>query len=182
MENDLLNTIWNKQDKFNLNNPESIIAKAKTQRRSQKATSLIISLTIVVLMIYAIYVSPTKWNSFSLGLLLMISSLVLRVVLEFGTMYHKQSQLIALDNKSYRTYLKRYYKLRLVINYYITPICVAVYIYGFYLLLPYFKKEFSEGFYTYIIISGVVSLLAIIAIIINTILKESRFLKHLKQQ
>jgi|TARA_B110000116_G_scaffold246339_1_gene238006 hypothetical protein len=81
--------------------------------------------------------------------------------------------------KSYHAYLKKYYKARQMINYVITPICIAVYIFGFYLLLPYFKEYFSKAFYNYILISGTLSIIVVIAIIIKSTIKEQRFLKKL---
>ena len=96
----------------------------------------------------------------------MIFSLTLRIILEFYSIYRKENQLISMAQKSYHAYLKKYYKIRLMINYVITPVCIAVYLFGFYLLLPYFKEYFSKAFYTYILISGIISLLVVIAIII----------------
>jgi hypothetical protein len=180
MENDILNNIWSSQDKTTVSNPEAIINKAKKQRRRQYGSILIMGLTVIILIGFTIFVSPSQWNNFTLGLLLMISSLVFRITLELGTIYLKDQKLIILDNKSYKSYLKRHYKSRLWVHYLITPICLAIYIYGFYLLLPYFKREFSEGFYLYILISGFGSIAGIIAIIIYSIRKELRFLNKLK--
>ncbi|WP_138434143.1 hypothetical protein [Winogradskyella algicola] len=180
MENDILNNIWSSQDKTTVSNPEAIINKAKKQRRRQYGSILIMGLTVTVLIGFTIFVSPSQWNNFTLGLLLMISSLVFRITLELSTIYLKDQKLIILDNKSYKSYLKRHYKSRLWVHYLITPICLAIYIYGFYLLLPYFKREFSEGFYLYILISGFGSIPGIIAIIIYSIRKELRFLNKLK--
>ncbi|RZN80958.1 MAG: hypothetical protein EVB11_11000 [Winogradskyella sp.] len=183
MENDFLNKLWNAQDdNSGINSPKDIIAKAKTQRRRQLGAILIMSITVLVLLAFIIYVSPNKWNNFTLGLILMISSLTFRIILEFGSIYQRESRLVSMDSKSYTSYLKSYYKARVIINYVVTPICIAVYIYGFYLLLPYFKTQFSEGFYLYILISGIVSLIAIIAIITYSIRRESRFLQQLKKQ
>ncbi|WP_243471639.1 hypothetical protein [Winogradskyella sp. MH6] len=181
MENDILNNIWNSQDNESISNPEAIISKAKKQRKRQYWSVLIMSLTVAILIGYTIFVSPNQWNNFALGLLLMILSLVFRILLELRTIYLKESKLISLDSKSYKTYLKKHYKLRLWINYIITPICIAIYIYGFYLLLPYFKREFSEGFYLYLLISGFASIASVIAVIIYSIRKELRFLNKLKQ-
>lgn len=181
MENNILNNIWNSQDNESISNPEAIISKAKKQRKRQYWSVLIMSLTVAILIGYTIFVSPNQWNNFALGLLLMILSLVFRILLELRTIYLKESKLISLDNKSYKTYLKKHYKLRLWINYIITPICIAIYIYGFYLLLPYFKREFSEGFYLYLLISGFASIAGVIAVIIYSIRKELRFLNKLKQ-
>lgn len=181
MENDVLNTIWNSQDDKTISNPGAIISKAKVQRRRQFWSVLIMSLTVAILIAYTLFISPNQWNNFTLGLSLMILSLVFRIVLELRTIYLKEAKLVTLDSKSYKGYLKKHYKLRFWIHYLITPICLALYIYGFYLLLPYFKREFSEGFYLYLLISGFGSIAVIIGIIIHSIRKELRFLDKLKQ-
>jgi heme exporter protein D len=180
MENDNLNKLWDIQANDISNfNPEEIITKAKKQRNSQYSSITVMSLTVMVLIIYAFYYAFNQWNTFNLGLILMISSLTFRIVLEFYSLYRKEKQLISMAQKSYHAYLKKYYKIRLIINYVITPVCISVYIFGFYLLLPYFKEYFSKGFYTYIIVSGVISLIVIIAIIVKNTIKEQRYLKQL---
>ncbi|MEL7006278.1 MAG: hypothetical protein AAFN93_26655, partial [Bacteroidota bacterium] len=73
-----------------------------------------------------------------------------------------------------------HYQSRLRINYIITPICFAIYVFGFTMLLPFFKNEFSGGFYTYILISGFVSFFVLIIIIAYGILKEHRMLRKLR--
>ena len=183
MENDNLNKLWEIQANDSSNfNPKDIITKAKNQRNGQYISITIMSITVVILIIYAFYYAFNQWNTFNLGLILMISSLTLRIILEFYSLYCKEKQLISLAQKSYHAYLKRYYKTRLMINYVITPICIAVYIFGFYLLLPYFKGYFSKAFYNYILISGIISLVAFIALIINSAIKEQRFLKQLHKR
>lgn len=180
MENDNLNKLWEIQTNNSSNfNPEDIITKAKKQRNGQYISIIVMSLAVVILIMYALYYAFNQWNTFNLGLTLMISSLTLRIILEFYSLYRKEKQLISMAQKSYHAYLKKYYKIRLIINYVITPVCISVYIFGFYLLLPYFKEYFSKGFYTYIIVSGVISLIVIIAIIVKSTIKEQRYLKQL---
>lgn len=180
MENDKLTQLWNQnKDNSTIADPETIIKKAKKQRYGQFIAIAVMSLTVLILLIYSLYSINNQWNNFALGLVLMISSLTFRIILEFVSLYQKENHLITLDNVSFKKYLKRHYKLRLIVNYIITPICFIIYIIGFTKLLPYFKKEFSEGFYTYILISGIVSLFVLAVIIVNNILKESDFLKQL---
>ncbi|HEA19491.1 hypothetical protein LCGC14_1136180 [marine sediment metagenome] len=183
MENDFLNKVWDTQDtsvpKFSAN---EIITKAKKHRFSQYVTITIISLTVIVLIIYAFRFAFQSWNSFNLGLFLMISSLILRVIFEFYSVYRKESQLISMDLKSYYAYLKNYYRIRLSVNYIVTPLCIIVYGIGFYLLLPYFERDLSKGFYTYILISGIASMLVVIVFTIYGISKETRFLKYLDKR
>ncbi len=181
MENDNLDKLWQAQNaNLNISDPNQIISKAKKQRNEQYISITVMTVTVLVLVTYTFYFAFNKWNHFNLGLVLMISSLVFRIILEFYSMYRKESQLVSMNHKSYHTYLKKYYKIRLFINYVVTPVCISVYCIGFYLLLPYFKGYFSSGFYTYILISGITSILIVIAIIMYSILKEHNFLKHLK--
>lgn len=183
MENDQLTQIWDSQKKESpLMNPGQIIKKADKLRKKQFIGVAVMSITVVVLLIYAGYYASGRWNDFTLGLVLMIGSLTFRVILEFISLYRKESRLIALDNRAFKHYLKKHYKLRLKINYFITPLCFAVYVYGLLKLLPYFKQAFSAGFYTYILISGFVSLLVIAVIIVNNILNENKFLNQLRSE
>lgn len=180
MENDNLDKLWGAQAAPSLmQTPHDILAKAKQQRNKQYISISIMSCTVVVLISYALFYSYFQWNSFNGGLFLMIFSLSFRIVLEFYSLHRKEQQLISMTQKSYHRYLKKYYKTRRLINWAITPVCIAVYTFGFYLLLPYFKASFSSGFYTYVLISGFLSIAIITVIIANTIRKEERFLKHL---
>tara|TARA_R110002049_G_C9133216_1_gene559144 strand:- start:105 stop:653 length:549 start_codon:yes stop_codon:yes gene_type:complete len=180
MENDNLSKLWELQGNDSSNfNPKDIITKAKKQRNGQYISITVMTLTAVIIIIYVFYYAFNQWNTFNLGLIFMISSLILRIILEFHSLYRKEKQLISLTQKSYLAYLKKYYKTRQIINCTITPVCITVYIFGFYLLLPYFKEYFSNGFFTYIIVSGVISLIVVIVIIVKSTIKEQRYLKQL---
>lgn len=180
MENDNLNKLWETQGVENLKySSKDVITKAKKQRNGQYLTIAILSVTVMIIMVYAFYFAFSEWNTFNLGLLLMISSLIFRIVLEFYSIYRKEERLISMDHRSYHAYLKKYYQIRLTVNYVVTPVCIAVYVSGFYLLLPYFKEYFSRAFYVYILFSGTISLLIITGIIIYSITKEHRFLRQL---
>ncbi len=183
MKNDHLTHVWNSQKNSSpLTNPDTIIKKAKKQRNGQFVSITIMSITVLVLLVYAISVISNPWNDFSIGLLLMISSLTFRIILELFSLYRKESQLMSLNTNAFHDYLKKHYRLRLKINYMITPLCFGIYLYGFLKLLPYFKREFSVNFYTYILISGFASLFVIALIIVNTIVKEHNFLKQLNRK
>ncbi|CAL2060482.1 hypothetical protein [Tenacibaculum sp. 190524A05c] len=181
MENDKLNQLWKSQkDNSNTNTPESIIKLAQKQRNGQFLSITILSITVIILIAYTIYCSVYEWNNFTIGLLLMIASLVFRIVLETISLYRKEQQLIALDSKAFQNYLAKHFKFRKIINYGITPICFIIYTYGFTMLLPYFKQEFSKGFYTYILISGFLSILIIAIIVAFSIRRENKFYEELK--
>lgn len=181
MENDKLNQLWNSQkDNSNTNTPENIIKLAQKQRSGQFLSITILSITIVILIAYTIYCSVYEWNNFTIGLLLMITSLIFRIALETLSLYKKEQQIIELDSIAFQNYLRKHFKIRKMINYGVTPMSFIIYTYGFTLLLPYFKQEFSEGFYTYILISGFLSIFIIAIIVAFSIRKENKFYEELK--
>ena len=101
MENDNLNKLWKIQAGNSSSfNPKDIITKAKKQRSNQHINITVMSLTVIVLIIYAFYYAFNQWNTFNLGLTLMISSLTLRIILEFYTLYRKEKQLVSMSQKS----------------------------------------------------------------------------------
>ncbi|MCH7401837.1 hypothetical protein ACFOUP_00475 [Belliella kenyensis] len=183
MEKDKLKDIWLMQTNEDLIlQPNDIIKKANKIRNRQYTSISIMSFTIIILIIYTFYHAFLEWNSFNSGLVLMISSLSLRILLEIYTVYYKEQKLISMTQKSYQAYLKKFYKNKLIINYVATPICVLTYIYGFYLLLPYFQAIFSYGFYIYIVFSGSLSITFIIGIIIYSIYREQKLLLQLEKK
>ena len=183
MENDKLTQLWNsQQENSNNNTPENIIKLAKKQRNNQFISIGILSVTVAILIAYTIYCSVYKWNNFTFGLLLMISSLVFRIMLEFISLQKKEQQLISLDSISFQKYLTKHILLRKKINYIITPICFFIYTFGFTLLLPYFKQEFSKGFYTYLLISGFLSIFIIAVIVFFSIKKEHKGFETLREE
>ncbi len=181
MKNDELNAIWNlQQPGFAADSLKAVLNKAKKQRNLQLTGIVVMSSTVLVLAGYAL-LFVTRWNNFSLGLSLMIGSLSIRVILELLTRYRKEQQLIQLSPGDFQNYLKKHYRHRKIIHFAITPLCFAVYSYGFYLLLPYFKAEFSRGFYYYLLISGSVSILVIFILVLKRIVEEVRFLKGIQK-
>jgi len=179
MNSDILNQLWNDDGKNpSLSQPETIIRKAKSQRQRQYIGIVVLSFTVLILGVYAVAFLPDSFNNFSLGLVLMIFPLVFRIALEVFSIFKKQSKLLEMDSKAYLSYLILFYKFRKVIHYTVTPICFGIYVYGLTLLFPFFKKEFSQGFYTYLLLSGFISLVVIAAIIIRGILKENTFYKE----
>jgi len=182
MENDNLNKLWELQRPVGTTlDPKALIAKAKQQRNRQYISIAVMAATVLTLIIYGFYVAFKQWNTFNLGLILMVSSLSIRIILEFVSLVKKENKLISMPQKAYHRYLKKYYKMRLILNFVITPLCIITYTFGFYLLLPYFKEYFSHGFYIYLVISGFVSILGISIIIGYSIRKEKRCLHQLQR-
>ena len=181
MEKDKLSELWEAQQEQTLQlNPELLKQLASRQRNGQFLTLLIIGLTFLVVGTYALIYALGSWNNFSLGLLLMLSSLGARIGFELFSLYKKEAQLIAMDPLRFQEYLKQHYRLRLRVNYWITPLCFGIYLIGFIMLMPYFKQAFSSGFYNYLLLSGFGSLLFVGIIIMRSVIKEQRFLKSLQ--
>ena len=179
MKNEELTQLWKlQQPQFDAASLEALMGKAKKQRSTQLVGIVVMSLTVIILVVYALIFVDFSWNAFSTGLSLMIGSLVFRLVLELMTRYRKEQQLIRLSPRNFQSYLFRHYRQRLLIHFAITPLCFGVYSYGFYLLLPYFKTAFSSGFYQYLLLSGWVSILAIFILVIYKMRAELRFLKE----
>lgn len=182
METNKIDELWKDQEvQASLAPPNELIKKAKQQRKGQFTTLLILTLTLGVIAVFT-WQYARQWNTFAIGLTLMIGSLVFRIALEGVTLYRKEQQLMVLAPKAFQAYLKRHYQNRLQINYFVTPVCFLTYVIGFVMLLPYFKEAFSNGFYTYVVISGFVSFAVLLWIIIRSIRKEQRFLKTLLLQ
>lgn len=180
MNKDLLNQLWSQQPESpNKFGAQDIINKAKKQRKGQYLSAIIMSITVLIVICYALYFASGQWNNFTIGLALMIGSLMFRILLELISIIKKEKKLVSLSHQNFKNYLQQHYRKRLVVNYVISPICFGIYTYGLYLLFPYFKREFSSGFYNYLIISGVLSLLFVLIIIVRSIIKEHRFLNAL---
>lgn len=183
MNSDQLDKLWASQQPAPLKvQAQAIIAKAKNQRKGQVLSILIMATTVLVLIVFTIYTAGGSWSDFTLGLTIMIGSLVLRIALEFASLFQKGNRLVSLDHYSFTAYLKQHYRTRRSINFFVTPLCFAAYIYGFTKLLPSFQQAFSPGFYIYILISGSASLLVLLFIIGKGILREDRFLRQLDEE
>lgn len=180
MENSILNDIWQRRiGRVPALDSQDIIKKAVQQRKRQQIGMAVMCLTAGILICYAVWQFPKEINWFITGLFIMISSLIVRIAIEYYSKLRKVSGLLNMNGKQYLKYLKSYYHWRKRIHFAITPICFGSYVFGLWQLFPYFKTEFSSGFYTYLIISGALSLTAIAILIIHQIKKELRFLRGL---
>jgi hypothetical protein len=139
----------------------------------------ILSLTFIILISFFISVGAyNNWTE-SLGLILMIGMLLIRVILELISKQQLQQIDQALNFQSYIEKHKRYFKNRQWIHFVFTPIIYLAYFGGFLAMLPVFKAELSEGFYLYILISGVAVFIVLALFIGFHIRKELLALKFL---
>ena len=182
MTNKELNKIWQSQSSMGqIERPEKIIQMARTKREKQLLTIIILSATLLILLTYAWNYLTLKWNNFNIGLVIMITSIALRTLIEIIYVKQKQRKMLSLNQKAFKEYLEEYYRRRMILNYSVTPICFISYIIGFSMLLPYFKETLQPGFYHYVLISGIISLIIIVLFLFKNFYEELIFYKFLKK-
>lgn len=164
--------------------PDALLKKARQYRRTIKLKHRwamgILSALVVLLVAYFGYAAGFKVSRASAGLLCMIFSIVLRVVLEYIS-YASFNRIDAGSSfKEYTAQITRFYARRKLIHYIFTPIILLVYVLGFMLLLPVFKRGLSAGFYTYVVVSGIVVLVFFTWFIFKQVKKEMQLLAFLK--
>ncbi|MEO0527292.1 MAG: hypothetical protein AAFZ89_08705 [Bacteroidota bacterium] len=159
---------------------EMIIGKVTELKRKQRIANLVLSVTILILIGFFMYISAYKESRVMWALFLMIATLIVRVIIEAFSIRWINKLKVAMNAHLFRERLIDYYKGRAWVHYVITPLLILAYIYGFMVLLPFFKASLSPGFYTYIVISSIVSLIVLGTFIAKQIRKEMRILGKLK--
>ncbi|WP_166920691.1 hypothetical protein [Flavobacterium poyangense] len=180
-----LQNIWDQQGESNAKPAaDDVIDKAETHTKKIKRnhfwTRIILSVTMIILIFYYVWVGAYKQTLFSLGLGIMISMLLLRIVLEWISVRKLESIKADVSLIEYGKQAHQFYQWRKKIHYIFTPIVYLSYIAGFMFLLPIFKESFSKGFYLYILVSGFGFLLFFGFLMIRIIKKEMRLLDFLK--
>lgn len=156
-----------------------IIEQSKSIRNKQRIGQWVLVITVLVLIGFYYYISAHKNSQLFIGLGIMISSLLLRIGVEFMAMIKKTYLPADRDLKTYTKQLIKFYSKRKYIHFILTPILFISYIIGFLMLLPSFKQEFSVGFYTYILVSASVVFIGLAVLIGYQIKKELRVLEEL---
>lgn len=183
---DLENT-WQQQPASGADRPqpESLIKlaeqKAKQVRTKHLFTIGILSITVLVISWYFATYAGITFSRFSIGLLLMIVSLFIRIVIEYISFRKLHKIDIRADFKTYSKEVTSFYSKRKLIHLIITPLLFAAYVTGFILLLPVFKEQFSQAFYIYLLVSGFGSMLVLAWVIMKANKRELKLLEHLKQ-
>ena len=180
-----LQTTWNQQkDSGTKPDAVDIIKKAEANtkeiRRNHFWTKAILTVTSVILIFYYIWMGANKDTLFSLGLGIMITMVIFRILLEWISIEKLKSLKADVSLIEYSKLAYQFYQWRKKIHYVLTPAIYLVYTTAFTLLLPVFKEEFSEGFYLYIILSGYGFLLLFGFFMIKIIKKEMELVRFLK--
>ena len=153
-----LKSQWKTQTNINppINGYAEIVKQTKAIQRKQKITNIVLVLTILVLVMFFFYISAYNVLTVALALSLMLGVLIVRVVLEI------------LSIKTLKQLSPSF-----------TPIIILLYGIGFIILLPYFKAALTSGFYTYVIVSGIIVFIVGGLLITNQIKKEIQTLKDI---
>ncbi len=165
--------------------PEQLMQLSEEQARHLKSkfrwTIGLLSLVVFILIVYFAAYAGLNLTTFSIGLLLMIGSLTIRILLEWiSTLQFQQLDRLA-DFSTFLQQSTTFYRKRRFLHLLITPILYATYIIGFVLLLPVFKQEFSNGIYLYFVFSGFGSLGVLAWFIYKANRKELSVLAKLQQ-
>jgi hypothetical protein len=182
---DNLENIWQSQPAVPVLTANQVKQQAETQAKKIKAkhywTIAIIGITAIIVMAYFIWVAAYKHNGLFIGLGIMITMLLLRMAVEYISI----KKLNTLNNDipllAYAAQLSKFYQWRKKIHFILTPIVYGLYITGFITLLPVFKANLSTGFFTYIVVSGIIVFIVLGVIIMRQIKKELTILTALNK-
>ncbi len=164
---------------------EAILVKAQQSHRQMRATHLgtivILTVTVLVLAGYFWLYDMTTSSPALLGSGLMMVSLLLRIGVEYGSYCLFRGIKRHADLRTCLEQTRSFLRVRKGIQWGVTPLSLGSYVGGFILLLPYVRAEVSGGFYGYIILSGLLSLVVISVIIYRQIRRELHLLAQLKE-
>lgn len=159
---------------------KEIIKKVTFLKTKQKITQIILSITAIILICFFFYINALNNSKVTLALSLMVMVLFVRIAIEWFSVKTLKQLNVTKNNKAFKSSLINYYKKRIRVHYVITPVIILLYIFGFITLLPFFKRDLSHGFYTYIKVSSIVTLIILGVFIVKQIQKELRLLNNLR--
>ena len=159
---------------------KTIIEKMRRLKTQQTISQVVLSVTAIILIGFFFYISAYTNSRATLGLLMMIGSLLLRIGIEIYYKLNDKKFDFSQSAKELHQKLVGYHKIRSIVNYVLTPILFATYIVGFVVLLPVFKANLSGGFYTYILWSSIVIFVVLAVFIGYHIRRELRELRDMK--
>lgn len=168
-----------KQPELPQNGARQVIAKIHFIKRKQRIANRVLITTIFILIGFYFYIHAYKHMILTVGLLLMIGTLLIRVGIEFFSIKKLKQINVTKDAAAYKADMIVYYKKRIRTHYIATPIIILIYAIGFIVLLPSFKENLSKGFYTYILVSSICILFLLLFFISKHIKNELRILKQI---
>ncbi|NMH89285.1 hypothetical protein [Flavivirga algicola] len=176
-----LKSQWDNQPELKTpdNGSKMIIEKVTFLKRKQRITNFVLTITAIILLGFFFYIAAYNNTKVSMALLLMFGAVLARIIVEKLSIRKLYKLDVTANNMTFRQKVVYYYKSRITTHYVITPILIILYITGFMILMPYFKQGLSTGFYTYIQVSGFMTLFVLVLLIGKQIAKEMKILKGL---
>jgi hypothetical protein len=182
---DELQTIWSKQPStIGKTSSTDLIEKGEAHirelRAGQLGTIAILTTLIVGLIAYFIKIGAHKMNELTVGLAVMITVIIVRIILELISMSKFKSITPDSSLVEFSSKMLQYYHWRKIIHTVCIPIIYITYIIGFSLLIPSFKANLSYGMYLYVVVSGYGFLTAFALFMVRILRKEMKLLEFLK--
>ncbi len=182
---DQLKSDWQDQSghmSSELKDPASIRDRVRRMKAKNRIAIGVLSLTLVIVGLFFFQVGAIGAPGYGLPVMLMLGALFFRILAEIWGHIDLGGISPTQSAEAYQRSLLRYYNQRQWVHFVLTPLAFIAYVWGFILLLPTFKASLSGGMYTYILISGPVILLAILALVFVQIRRELRILKSLRPE
>ncbi|WP_405400054.1 hypothetical protein [Maribacter sp. Asnod2-G09] len=159
---------------------QALLKSVKSIEQKQRTGNVVLTITIIILVAFLLYVSGYKSTTFLLGIGLMIGSLAVRIAIELYSLKRLRTINFSKESNTFRSDLTSYYSFRKYTHYVVTPLAVGIYTVGFIILLPLFKATLSNGFYIYILCSSVVFLVVFSVFLYKQAKSELLKLKQLQ--
>ena len=180
-----LQDIWQSQNiSKNNNNVDELISIANKHQKKIKlnhiGTLTTIGILIIILITYYVWIGSYNFSLFTFGLGLMITSMLIRIVIEGVSIRKFESINTELPLFDYCKKATVFYNWRKKIHYVATPIIYLVYLLGFSLLIPTFYREFSTPFFIYLLFSGYGFLIGLAFFLKKKLKNEMEILEFLK--
>lgn len=155
--------------------------RVRSSRQKHIATIVVLGITLLVLGAFALYVKG-KSSYTADGIQLMIGALCIRIGVEWLSILHLNQLDITKGTTEYLRMLTQFYNNRRRIHGVFTYVVFGLYVLGFCLLLPLFKQTMSDGFFTYVVVSGAIILLVLVIYIRKKTRQELHHLKEVKDK
>ncbi len=155
--------------------------KKKSSILAHYGTITVLSITLVVLILFFIYVAPFQKSLSHIGIALMAGGLAIRIIVEAFSLAKAQKVLLeqtTIENTEHRI---RFYNFRKQIHSTFTVIIFALYIIGFYLLTPEFSQNIEFNWMIIMDGSFVLIMIVLIYIIRKSTKDELQQLKDLAE-
>lgn len=158
------------------------VSKIRRLRAWQFSTIVIITVLVAFLIYYFLYMRKYAGvNAFTLGLSLMIATMVVRILLEIISSWKVGRIHSDFSMDKFTNMMIDYYNWRKKIHFVFTPIVYSVYVVGFTLLLPTLKGTMSSGMFVYTLVSGYLFLGVFALFVRKKFRQEREVLEYLNQ-